>query len=173
MTDSDLSLAPAPEGPKHRTTSTPVRELARHAVEGLLSKKGLDVLVLDIRAVSGVADYLVLATGESDLQVRAMVDAVREEIREETGERPWHVEGTDFHQWVVMDYVDLVVHVFHPEKRAFYALERLYGDVPSESVPDTGSGDTVALLRDDAPDAAAGAPSPEVPATPSSNDEAA
>ena len=174
MTDSTLSLAPTPDAPKRRTTSAPVRELGRHAVEALLDKKGLDILVLDIRAVSGVADYLILATGESDLQVRAMVDAVREEIREETGERPWHVEGTDFHQWVVMDYVDLVVHVFHPEKRAFYALERLYGDVPSETVPDTGSGDTVALLRDDAPDAVPVAPPADAASNeaPSSDDEA-
>lgn len=158
---ADPTLAPTTDAPKRRTTPTPVRTLGRLAVEALLSKKGLDILVLDVRGVSGVTDYLILATGESDLQVRAMVDAVREDIRDETGERPWHVEGTDFHQWVVMDYVDLVVHVFHPEKRAFYALERLYGDVPSEHVPDTATGDDVALLHDDAPDAPPAAPTAE------------
>ncbi len=125
--------------------------LARHAVEGLLNKKGLDIRVIDVRGVSGVSDYFVIATGESELQVRAMVDAVREEIQDETDERPWHVEGTDHHLWVVLDYVDLVVHVFQTERRAFYGLERLWGDAPSETVPEDGSGDTVALLRDDAP----------------------
>ena len=141
-----------PAAPKQRATPTPVRTLARHAVEGLLDKKGLDVLVLDVRAVSGITDYLLLATAESELQVRAMVDAVRAEVRDATGERPWHVEGTDFHQWVVLDYVDLVVHIFQTEKRAFYALERLYGDAPMETVPETATADDVALLRDDAPD---------------------
>ena len=148
---TDPIAAPAP---KRRVTHTPVRELARHAVEALLSKKGLDIQVLDVRGVSGITDYLILATGESELQVRAMVDAVRFDVRDATGEKPWHVEGTDFHQWVVVDYVDLVVHVFQTEKRSFYALERLWGDAPMEAVTDEGSGDTVALLRDDAPDPA-------------------
>ncbi len=148
---TDPIAAPAP---KRRVTHTPVRELGRHAVEALLSKKGLDIQVLDVRGVSGITDYLILATGESELQVRAMVDAVRFDVRDATGEKPWHVEGTDFHQWVVVDYVDLVVHVFQTEKRSFYALERLWGDAPMEAVTDEGSGDTVALLRDDAPDPA-------------------
>ncbi len=154
-----------PAAPKQRATQIPVRTLARHAVEGLLDKKGLDILVLDVRAVSGITDYLVLATAESELQVRAMVDAVRAEVRDETGERPWHVEGTDFHQWVVLDYVDLVVHVFQTEKRAFYALERLYGDAPMEAVPESASADDVALLRDDAPDPVP----PSVPAPPAAD----
>ena len=147
MSNPSLTSAPA----RRRTSGIPVRVLARHAVDALLEKKGLDVRVIDVRGVSGVADIFVIATGESDLQVRAMVDAVRDHVQEATGERPWHVEGTDHHQWVVLDYVDLVVHVFMPERRAFYGLERLWGDAPSEEVPDTGSGDTVALLRDDAP----------------------
>lgn len=147
--------------PRRRTSGVPARVLARHAVDALLDKKGLAVRVLDVRGVSGVADYFVLATGESELQVRAMVDAVREHVQDETGERPWHVEGTDHHQWVVLDYVDLVVHVFMPERRAFYGLERLWGDAPAEDVPDTGAGDTVALLRDDAPEPKAGGATPE------------
>lgn len=125
--------------------------LARHAVDALLGKKGLDVRVLDLRGVSGVADFFVIATGEAELQVRAMVEAVRTDVLDATDERPWHIEGTDHHQWVVLDYVDLVVHVFMPERRQFYGLERLWGDAPYEDVPETGSGDTVALLRDDAP----------------------
>jgi ribosome-associated protein len=143
--------APTSAPARRRTTGIPARVLARHAVDALLSKKGLDVRVMDLRGVSGVADVFVIATGESELQVRAMVEAVREGVQDATGERPWHTEGTDHHQWVVLDYVDLVVHVFMPERRSFYGLERLWGDAPSEEVPETGSGDTVALLRDDAP----------------------
>ncbi len=133
---------------KKRKTYTPVRALARAAVDAILDKKGLDVRVIDMHGVSGVADLFVIATGEADLQVRALAEAVREEIRETYDERPWHVEGIEHLQWVVLDYVDLVVHLFLPEKRAFYNLERLWGDAPTENVPSEGSAADVVLLRD-------------------------
>ncbi len=126
----------------------PVKTLAREAVDAILDKKGFDVRVMDMRSVSGVADFFVIASGAADLQVRALADAVREGIRETLGERPWHVEGTEHHQWVVLDYVDLVVHLFLPEKRAFYSLERLWGDAPVEDVDADGAAADVALLRD-------------------------
>lgn len=135
---------------KQRATQNPVRTLARHAVDAALSKKAHDVTVMDMRAVSGVADYFVVCTGDSDLQIRAIADAVQEQIREACSERPWHVEGREHLQWVLMDYVDLVVHVFTAEKRAFYDLERLWGDAPVEQVPDDGSADAVKLLADEA-----------------------
>lgn len=138
--------------PKKRATQTPVQTLAHSAVEAILDRKGFDIRVLDMRKVSGVADLFVVASGAADLQVRALADAVQEQIREEHGERPWHVEGMEHLQWVVLDYVDLVVHLFLPEKRAFYNLERLWGDAPIEDVPAEGSADDVALLRD-APEA--------------------
>lgn len=151
--------------PRRRTTTAPATDLVRLAVDGLLDKKGLDVRVLDLRGLGSVSDFFVLATGESDLQVRAMVEAVRAGVQEATGERPWHVEGTDHFQWVVVDYVDVAVHVFLPEKRAFYNLERLWGDAPSEVVPETGSGATVALL-DAPPPAPAGPALPDAPLDP-------
>lgn len=132
---------------KKRATSNPVGLLAAHAVEAVLDKKARDVRVMDMRGVSGVADCFVVCTGDSDLQIRAIADAVRERIRETCDERPWHVEGTDSYQWVLLDYVDLVVHVFAGERRAFYSLERLWGDAPFEDVPDDGSAEDVALLR--------------------------
>ncbi|GIV58403.1 MAG: ribosomal silencing factor RsfS [Rhodothermaceae bacterium] len=133
---------------KKRTGGTPVRVLARQAIDALLDKKGRDVVVMDMRKVSGVADYFVLCTGDSDLQIKALTDAVEERLRERCQERPWHREGYEHRQWVLIDYVDLVVHIFTEEKRAFYDLERLWGDAPSEQVPEDGSGDTVQLLRD-------------------------
>lgn len=131
-----------------RTTGIPARVLAREAVDALLGKKVHDILVMDMRGVSGVADLFVLATGDSDLQIKAAVDAVRESLKERFGERPWHVEGYEHRQWVLVDYVDLVVHVFTDERRAFYGLERLWGDAPREAVPDEGSGADVRILAD-------------------------
>jgi len=140
----------APDRPKLRASaaSTPAREIARMAVEALQAKKGSDILVIDVRNVSGVTDYYVLATGASDLQVRALVESVEEQIREAVGEKPWKREGTEHLQWVVLDYVDVVVHVFDPERRAFYAFERLWNDAPSEAVHDET--EHVALLAADA-----------------------
>ncbi len=117
-------------------------------MDAVLSKKGRDVLVLDVHDVSGVADIFILATGDSDLQIKAMSDAVRVELREKTGERPWHVEGADHHQWVLLDYVDLVVHIFNEEKRTFYSLERLWGDAPNEAVSEDGLSENIKLLAD-------------------------
>ncbi len=142
----DAQIIPERTEEKQRSTQTPVTLLARMAVDAILEKKGRDILVMEVSEVSGVADYFIITTADSDLQVRAIVDSVRIHIKDEFKERPWHVEGTDHHQWVVIDYVDLVVHVFLPEKREFYALDRLWGDAPQEQVPDTGSGESVVLL---------------------------
>lgn len=118
----------------------------------MLEKKGRDVTVMDMRKVSGVADYFVICTGESDVQIKAIADEIRERIRRECQERPWHSEGTNHHQWVLLDYVDVVAHIFDLERRSFYDLERLWGDAPKERIPDEGSSDDVALLRKAADD---------------------
>lgn len=139
---------PAPQKPRRRTTRNPVRQLAAEAVEAMLDKKALDITVMDMRKVSGVADYFVVGTGESDLQIKAIADAVTERIRENFQERPWHTEGYEGRQWVLLDYVDLVVHVFSNDKRLFYSLERLWGDAPRESVSSNGSASDVSLLQE-------------------------
>lgn len=139
-------LAGRKEG-KKRTTTSPAYVLAAQAVDAVLEKKAHDVTVMDMRKVSGVADYFVICTGDSDLQVRAIVEAVRERVKEQLGERPWHVEGNEHYQWVLIDYVDVVVHVFAAEKRVFYNLERLWGDAPTERVSDDGSSEDVKLLH--------------------------
>ncbi|MDX1420591.1 MAG: ribosome silencing factor [Rubricoccaceae bacterium] len=132
-----------------RDGPVPGRDLARLAVDAALDKKALDVTVMDLRGISGEVDYFVLATGESDLQIRAIVDGIVGRLREEAGERPLHREGSPgSSRWIVLDYFDLVVHVFDPELRAYYALERLWGDAPTERVSEED--EEVALLRDDA-----------------------
>ncbi len=144
MTTSGNSLIPPRTEKKKRTTRTPARTLAARAADAALEKKGHDVVVMDMREVSGVADYFVVCTGDSELQIKAIADAVEDRLKTEFRERPWHKEGYEHRQWVLIDYVDVVVHVFNEEKRAFYDLERLWGDAKSERVSDeAGSGATV------------------------------
>ena len=136
----------SPDRPSERASVVPAAELVRLAVEALHSRKALDVMVIDVRKQSGVTDYLVIGTGQSDLQVRAIIDAVLDQVREATDERPWKKEGLDTLHWSILDYVDVVVHVFDPERRAFYDLERLWADAPMEEVAEDAT--EIALLKD-------------------------
>jgi ribosome-associated protein len=103
-------------------------EVAR-AAELMLDRKAQDVAVLDLRGITGVTDFFVIATGRSDTHVSAIADFMIDELKEE-GVRPVGVEGLRGGRWVLVDYVDFVVHVFHPSAREFYQLERLWGDAP-------------------------------------------
>ena len=118
-----------------RSGPTPGRELARIALDAALDKRARDVTVMDLRGISGEVDYFVIATGESDLQIRAIVDGVVDAIRKQAGERPVARDGQPgTSRWIVLDYFDLAVHVFDPESRTHYDLERLWGDAPSETL---------------------------------------
>jgi len=96
-----------------------------------LDRKADGVVALDLRGVSSATDFFVLATGTSDIQVRAISEHIVEEMAK-AGHRPLHVEGLDRARWVLLDFVDFVVHVFHPVAREFYQLEVLWGDAPSQ-----------------------------------------
>jgi ribosome-associated protein len=109
-------------------TSTRVK----NAVAAALDKKAENVRVLCLRPVSDFADYFLICTGTNDRQVQAIADAVQDALRAE-GVRPLHVEGERVGAWVLVDYGDLVVHVFQPEPRGFYGLERLWSDAPDET----------------------------------------
>lgn len=98
------------------------------AVHAALDKKALGVVVLDLRKAAGFTDYFVICTGNNPRQVTAIADAVEERLRVEFGERPHLTEGIQKSQWVLLDYFNFVVHVFSPECRDFYALERLWGN---------------------------------------------
>jgi ribosome-associated protein len=100
------------------------------AAELALDRKAEEVMALDLRGISSATDFFVLATGNSDIQVRAIAEHIMEELVR-SGVRPLHVEGLDRARWVLMDFVDFVVHVFHPLAREFYQLELLWGDAPT------------------------------------------
>lgn len=108
----------------HTSDALPVVE---RAAELALERKARDVLSLDLRGISSATDYFLLATGASDVQVRAIAEHVIEGLKAE-GIPPHQIEGMTAGRWVLIDYVDVVVHVFHPEPRAFYQLEELWGD---------------------------------------------
>jgi ribosome-associated protein len=96
-------------------------------MEAADGKQALDIVVLDLRAASGFTDFFVICSGANPRQIRAIADAVSEKLREEDV-RPAHVEGYERSEWILLDYFDFIVHVFSKETRAFYALERLWGD---------------------------------------------
>lgn len=110
-------------------------ELARTIAEHALGRKAAEILLIDLRGLSPVCDFFVICHGESDTQVKAIADAILEGLGQ-TGNRAWHVEGYAGRSWILIDYVDVVVHVFHRETRAYYRLEDLWGDAPRELVQD-------------------------------------
>lgn len=117
------------------TTAYTAQQTLDYCSEWLLDRKGEDIVAIDLRKVAEFADYFMICTGTSDVQVRALADAVIEGMKE-ADQRPLHVEGYDSRKWVLIDFVDVVVHVFQPEEREFYALERLWGDAPARHVTD-------------------------------------
>ena len=104
-------------------------ELAKTAVEGMQEKKALDIKLLDLRKINNsIADYFVICSGNTDTQVDAIKNSVDEFIYKKLGENPWKVEGIQNREWVLMDYVNVVVHIFRKKEREFYGLEELWGD---------------------------------------------
>jgi ribosome-associated protein len=122
---------------ERRTTSGKKRltgEVAK-VVRAALDKKALDVVVLDLRHTPAFTDFFVLCSGQNQRQVKAIVDAVEEMLRT-AKVRPAHIEGYDRAEWVLMDYFNFIVHVFSPQTREFYSLERLWGDAERIDVSD-------------------------------------
>jgi ribosome-associated protein len=101
----------------------------RCAVAAIEDRKGIRIQVLDLRGLSDAADFFVIASGTSDAHVRGLADGVVQAM-DRVGLPPHHVEGVQTGRWVLLDFVDVVVHLFHPETRAFYQLERLWQDAP-------------------------------------------
>lgn len=140
-----------------RTPDNPSPVLAARAVDAMADKRASDITVLDLRDVSSMADFFVLSTGESDLQVKAIANGVMDEIEGHCGEQPWQREGMEHLQWVVLDYVDVVAHIFLPDKRDHYRIDRLWGEADTEVVPEDGDASDLDALQDllqQSPDAA-------------------
>ena len=102
----------------------------RQAAQAALDRKALDPVVLDVRQLSGVTDYYLLCSGRSTTHLRSIADGIREEMKSADA-RLLHGEGTPESGWLLLDYGDVLVHVFLEETRVYYALERLWGDAPT------------------------------------------
>ncbi len=103
--------------------------LAKAAAQGMFELKAEDIRILDMREISTAsADFFVISHAKSDKQVEAIADSVEEEVHKVFKEWPWHREGYENLEWVLLDYIDVVVHVFQEEKREFYGVEELWGD---------------------------------------------
>ena len=107
-----------------------VPDRLRTVADAALERNARDGLVLDLRGLSDATDYFVLLSGDSDTHTRAIARNVQDRLEEEDDETPAGVEGASAGRWILLDYIDLVVHVFLPRVREFYQLERLWGDAP-------------------------------------------
>ena len=107
-----------------------IPESAHCAARAAADKLGEDTVILAMGDFLGVTDAFVITTGRNSRQVGAIVDEVKRQVKEESSRTPWSVEGTRDMRWVLMDYGDFLVHVFHEEDRRFYDLEHLWGDAP-------------------------------------------
>jgi ribosome-associated protein len=122
---------------KKEKNTNPSAMLAELAIKGIQEKKGKDIVCLDLRNIAhAVTDYFIICHAESNTQVDAIANSVDDEIKKATGENPWHTEGFENAEWILIDYVNVVVHVFQKETRDFYSLEKLWADAEQINVPD-------------------------------------
>jgi ribosome-associated protein len=148
MAKKQASEAAQPEGVKRKSAARKTAAKAAKpaaaklskeigaVVKAVLDKKAEDLVVLDLRKAGGFTDFFVICTGGNARQISAIADSVREVLKKDFDERPALAEGIDRSEWVLLDYFDFVVHVFTPESREFYALERLWGSAERTELTD-------------------------------------
>jgi ribosome-associated protein len=117
MTDQNLEMTP--------------EDLLEAAAEYASDRKALDIVQLDLRGIIAYTDYFLICTGRTDRQTKAIHDAIHQGMKSEHGRLPRRVEGLPQGRWILMDYLDVVVHVFTPETREYYRLEQLWGEAPA------------------------------------------
>lgn len=130
-------MAKTDKKPRRTSTARKLSADVAKAVHAALDKKAMDVVVLDLRHTPAFTDYFVLCSGQNSRQVKAIADAVEEALRA-ARVKPAHVEGYDRAEWVLMDFFSFIVHVFTPQTREFYSLERLWGDAERLEVGEGG-----------------------------------
>ena len=110
------------------------QKIAKKIARLTLTKKAVNVRIFDLRKITDMTDFFVICSGETDIQVRAITDAVIEGMEQN---KPWHKEGYVTGAWVLLDFVDVVIHIFREDKRTYYRLEELWGDAKITEVKDT------------------------------------
>ena len=120
-------------------TPSEATALVQYAVKGIEEKKGNDIVCINLRKIPNSAcDYFVICEGNSRTQVQAIAGSVEEFVKKNTGNRPWHVEGLQNAEWVLMDYVNVAVHIFQPEARSHYGLESMWADAEIKEMKSNG-----------------------------------
>jgi len=113
-------------------------QLITQIIRGIEEVKGKEIEILDLRDIENtVCDYFIICNGTSNTQVNAIVNSVQKSVSKVLKEKPWHVEGSDNSEWILMDYVHVVVHVFQKHIREFYDIEGLWGDAKSVKIETT------------------------------------
>jgi ribosome-associated protein len=120
-----------------KTNQVSAENLSKYIVKGIQEKKGADIVILNLKDIgNAIADYFIICTGASDTQLDAISDSVEKEVLETAEERPWHREGIQNKEWILLDYSNVVVHIFKNNVRSFYGLEELWGDAVITRVED-------------------------------------
>ena len=110
-------------------------QLIAHIIKGIEEVKGNDIDILDLREIENtVCDYFIICNGSSNTQVNAIVNSIQKTVSKSLKDKPWHVEGSENAEWILLDYVNVVVHVFQKHIREFYDIESLWGDAKTTSI---------------------------------------
>jgi len=111
-------------------------QLCKIIVEGMQENKAKDIVVLDLRSLSSsVCDFFVICSGESSTQVDGIANTVTRYTRQELKEKPWHIEGKSNSEWILLDYINVVGHIFYKDARSFYEIEELWADAIRTDIP--------------------------------------
>lgn len=124
-------------GKRKKDSKAISEKLSKVIIKGMQEKKAVGIVLMDLRKVkNAVADFFVICSGNSDKQLDAIADSVDEEVAKNLDEKPWHLEGKNNKEWVVLDYTNVVAHIFRRDRRDFYALEKLWGDADITEIED-------------------------------------
>jgi ribosome-associated protein len=121
--------------PPRKRTARKFPSQVQLAIEAAQDRKGSDVVVLDLRPAEGFTDYFLIVTGQNVRQIQAISEAIQESLAAK-GAKPAHIEGGHHAGWILLDFFDFIVHIFSPDTRAFYSLERLWGNADRIEVPE-------------------------------------
>lgn len=116
--------------------SSDLNRLVNTIKEGLLEKKGKEIVLLDVRELTTLTDFFIVCHGTSETQIRALANSVTQKVKDNLEESVWKKEGMDARRWIILDYVNVVVHIFSEEKREFYGIERMWNDAVRTEIKD-------------------------------------
>jgi ribosome-associated protein len=124
-------------GKRKKDSLASSQKLSSFIVKGMQEKKANDIVLMDLRKVkNAVADFFVICSGNSDKQLDAIADSIDAEVYKGLKENPWHIEGKNNKEWMILDYTNVVAHIFRKDRRSFYALEKLWGDAEITEIED-------------------------------------